>query len=505
VADHNHEWFSGFGDHWYCMRSDANMQWLIIYQSPCYGKTVGETIAMPYVLDYIDGMEYTTNCEWIYLDKTVETNFDQNGLNPLVNETKFFYDNPDHALLSRTSFKDSKEQTLEVATKYPGDYDESIALWLVPLKDQHIINVPIKQETTKASNQTSGQVVVYGPKGQPKEVYNYESTTLKQPVAHSESVVIPSTDYKLKTTIAYDNISNNISTIQNVNNLPTSYIWGYQNSRLIAEVKNTNQEASSVTIAKTNSIQKNIEFSGYVATVGAPFEITATQTINPSVNVTILGTNGPPEPFLALILKRENTIIRTHNCIWGTNAFGSISLAPGIYQWYYSASVSQGGGFLGYNLNVITNYTGQKTSYKAFYSSFEEDGVLDASPKTGKKVWSGVFQLTLPAINGDYKLCYWKKPATGTWELVDQTIAITSGTAQTVNIGDATTIIDELRFFPSGAVMATYTYDLHLGVTSTTDANLITTYYEYDNFGRVALIKDSKGNPIKSFSYHYKQ
>jgi len=62
--------------------------------------------------------------------------------------------------------------------------------------------------------------------------------------------------------------------------------------------------------------------------------------------------------------------------------------------------------------------------------------------------------------------------------------------------------LDILRSLP-GTQVTTYTYTPFVGVTSETDFNGRTTYYEYDAFNRVMNIKDFQFNLLKNFFYNY--
>ena len=62
--------------------------------------------------------------------------------------------------------------------------------------------------------------------------------------------------------------------------------------------------------------------------------------------------------------------------------------------------------------------------------------------------------------------------------------------------------LNNLRNIP-GAFVTTYTYKPLIGITSETDPNNKTTYYEYDAFNRLALIRDQNNNILKRYCYNY--
>jgi YD repeat-containing protein len=67
------------------------------------------------------------------------------------------------------------------------------------------------------------------------------------------------------------------------------------------------------------------------------------------------------------------------------------------------------------------------------------------------------------------------------------------------------TFNNNLRQNSPNILISTYTYDPVFGMTSTTDANNETTYYEYDSLGRLKLVRDNNYNILKKYEYNFKQ
>ena len=141
------------------------------------------------------------------------------------------------------------------------------------------------------------------------------------------------------------------------------------------------------------------------------------------------------------------------------------------------------------------------------HTSFEDaNGVYDSNCKTGRKVRKTAFYYSIGGLsNGSYILTYWKRSG-GIWSL--QTVSITkdSGSAPNRYIqASSVNPIDEVRLYPAMSLMTTYTYDPLIGMTSSTDENNKTTYFEYDTFGRLKNIQDQDLLKMQEYIYHYKQ
>jgi YD repeat-containing protein len=63
-------------------------------------------------------------------------------------------------------------------------------------------------------------------------------------------------------------------------------------------------------------------------------------------------------------------------------------------------------------------------------------------------------------------------------------------------------LIDELRLYPVGGFMTSYTYKPLTGIISAADANSRITSYDYDGMGRLTLVRDQNKNILKKYCYN---
>lgn len=173
-----------------------------------------------------------------------------------------------------------------------------------------------------------------------------------------------------------------------------------------------------------------------------------------------------------------------------------------------------------YPIAEVMSATADRIAYTSFESAEYGGWALNAgstlinysNAKTGARTVSGGVNKTVPA--GDYVISFWS--IANTWvngQLVTATplkiegewwyFEIRLNNASSVHVtGDH---IDEVRLYPAGAQMKTYTYNPLFGLTSTCDVNSRVSYFEYDGFGRLKNIRDEKKNILKRYDYQFQK
>jgi hypothetical protein len=168
-----------------------------------------------------------------------------------------------------------------------------------------------------------------------------------------------------------------------------------------------------------------------------------------------------------------------------------VSGSPVSFQW-------------GYNKQFPIVKVENARANQFFYTSFEEgEGDSNESDsRTGKKSKLNGFSKTIdiPAA-GTYELSYWRKMPSGNWKHFLEPKQISNATFS-INLDGQ---IDEVRFYPQGALMSTFTFSPGIGMTSSTDVNSQTIFFEYDGLRRTKLARDDDGNILKRYDYQLRK
>lgn len=192
--------------------------------------------------------EYLT--EWGFTKQV--TNKFWVGQNVVTTSTEYDYDNFEHLQLTYSKQIDSNGDIKESFITYPDDYSSGLSE-ISTLEGKHIQAIPIKKEETVNGKLINGQVRRYNAYGQITEMYNYESDALNNPVAHNPAQIIPSGDYKLRKTFAYDNTYKKVIEEVGIDDIKVVYLWGYNYTYPVAKIVNSDYNTVVATI--TGGIQ----------------------------------------------------------------------------------------------------------------------------------------------------------------------------------------------------------------------------------------------------------
>jgi YD repeat-containing protein len=142
-----------------------------------------------------------------------------------------------------------------------------------------------------------------------------------------------------------------------------------------------------------------------------------------------------------------------------------------------------------------------------FHTSFEDTQASTSQQKTGSKsrlLNNSSFTIpvqSLPSVAGNYVLTYWIKEGSS-WQYQEKEL-LNYQLGNPISTEIITGYLDEVRLFPKGAMMTTFTYEPLVGTTSITDYNNRTIYFEYDDFNRLKAKKDQDGNILETYDYKF--
>jgi YD repeat-containing protein len=439
---------------------------------------------------YSEATAYTNYTYPFLLKSEKHTRYDVNGNNALNDSVIYQYNN-DYLPVNMVS-TNSKSHKIEVTNTYPSNF-MATPVYAEMVTRNRVNNIIEK----KTKNLTTGTEVSLT-----KTNYELQSnstgSTVLVPSNLQTSILgnVLETEAEMKN---YD-VNNNILSYKGKNGVNTSFQWGYKN--LYPEVKIINAENTYKPIYTPLVQNAQILLSG--SSQGANYGFTQYYAGDISLNFSFTGT-----PSFSSIIKVLCTLSPGNSgqylCI-GTNSSCVYPLSgvfpnvpPGLYNLNVSVieNTSSPGTRINFNYNDrFFSPTGIK---EFFYQGFEEiAGSATTTPYAGEKYYLGDYSVpyTKPNIKL-YKVNYhYLETGTNIWRNITKDYT----NNMLLSEGDA---IDEVRVYPVNAFITTYTYQPLIGMTSETDPNGRTTYYEYDAFNRLSIVRDQDNNILKKFCYNY--
>ena len=462
--------------------------------------------------------------EWlsqpIYLDSTII----HKGPYNLPASTAITYDTTYLTAISSLQ-QDVENNLLLTETTYPFDYGNQTGFStpmqsaLTMMQRRNIRAVPIESLTYKNGKITGGELTLFRLSGLPDSTVLIDrklALKLEKPVDPTEfnksGIDVSGNftyDSRYEQTLIfdqYDNWGNPTCTHTPYGNYQ-AVIYGYNHSQPIAKVMNAQGGgAEDYITSQTNSFSGSS--TGIVHSLVSNMDQTLLIEINMSVDSLISGN----DCVMSLVVQNTTT---AQTATYTPQIYNSGSQSQ--FPIRFTVPVSSGNYTMTLHIQmppITWNLTGHYDLFtwhsdtnrhkEVFHTSFEEDEVAveSAKAKTGTYVLNGTYSIDLKNfIPGSYRLSYWESSDNGDfWQPVQQSLEITE-TSTSYSINAVGKWVDEVRIHPQDASMTTYTYLPGVGLTTQTDPNGVTIYYEYDALGRLSAIRDHERRLLKSYQY----
>lgn len=376
----------------------------------------------------IGSISFRTYVGWYPLVRSVETLLDAQG-QPFTTTTQLEYDTLTHLQLTRRLVTTSTGKQELTRYKYAADYAPSLGV--VPtLLAAHYVGRPLEEQrwqlTPTDSLWLAGKITTYAQLAsgaivpvQEQQARLAAPSTQLPPPRRSEapfSTLAPSASYEARLTLRYKP-NGQLLDQRAVGERPSSLLWGYQDTHLIAHATN----ASLAQVASTS------------------FEPAATgRWLYDS-----LGSHREQTPWSGRYGYRLDAT--------AAGAIRSPQLPAGTYEltiWCQGTGIPQLSGIQPPQPQVLAR-VGEWRQYR--------------------------YRLVLP----------------------------TSASVQLASPASQSLLVDELRLYPVGAHLTSYTYDPLDTLTSQTGPDGRTLFYEYDGLGRLVRTRDEQGRILSQQQYHY--
>ncbi len=210
-------------------------------------------------------IDYYNRYEWRYPYFEKTTTYDENGNNPVITSSNYYYENVNHKMVTKIITKNSREETIISNMEYPSDYPSGTGIstsTLNKMVEQNIISPVIKQNSTLNNAPISTQINVYK---------NWDVDN-DNAVDDEDDILLPeiiksikgeeSAENPLQDKIVFQEytINGKVKKVKKADGNYIYYIWGYDNEYPIAKIENLGLSTISPLIIndlKTKSNEDN--------------------------------------------------------------------------------------------------------------------------------------------------------------------------------------------------------------------------------------------------------
>lgn len=430
-------------DYNYTVKSITSLPAIKVHQAPpaAYGQN-----------SYYNVHFYENRSNWAVLTSEVERDYTASG--DMVSTTEYSYDNADHMELTRqqTTGSDGKIQIRKF--KYPNDYTSAgTNSFAYQMKQLHMIS-PVIEEQSLIKEGTVEKLVG----STVTEYKQFNGTFYKPYIIHKLETTVPQTDLT-QSDISSGNVlslhpqskpdtyldeyssNGNLVSFHSAYDMQQNYLWAYNNTLPVANVKNAK---------KSHVYYESFE----------------------DLNSSTWG-------FVPVIFDNN----KSHS---GKQAGRLNVLQSGGYEGRTSVNV------------ILPDLTAPK---KFIFSAWVYSEV--AIPEITLRMLRLNNAEYFPPANGNIinttvqkKWVYLQKEIEVPADIYRMHVYFTA-------TGAGSVWFDDIRVYPSDAEIATYTYDPLLGMTSEANDRNQFIFYQYDEFGRLALVLDKDRNILKKYCYNY--
>jgi YD repeat-containing protein len=438
--------------------------------------------------------KYWNNIENYRLSQTISKEYDQkNQANYIQTMSTYIYAANKRLIKSINSI-DSKGSNFSKTFYYTEDMDQSgNGIPMLTGIDQTAINNMVTMNNANAliheintKNSATAQV---------------HNTYTAFPVGSTNNIYLTTTSGYNGNTLTrqqnfnYDLANSNLLSTNETNGKVSSFLYGYNSTVPVAKVINASSSSATSTQATTT-------YGGYI---NLPNTVTFTTTAAGNIVLQIGFGSYPGSTNLTNVYYTLTGPASSSGTLCfsmtgsGCSPYSSSITLPSMPAGTYTLSANVSTNFPSSNPNVSYSYTTLTPiftySKEFFYEGFEQGNATNINgAHTGNGYYSGSYSVNFPLPNSRSYVMQWWSLISGAWVIQEQ--PYTGPVTLTGNI-------DDIRVFPSDALMETFTFNPLVGKTGETDASGRSTTYEYDGLSRPNITRDNDKNIISKTCYNY--